>query len=242
MENRVPTWEGDWTWLERPSFPYCYAFDLCAVASRRSGGPVGVLVSGPFYAREILKRLDGDVILRPLGDWDPRNPASMAEMGPEVRWGQVSLEEGKGASDDLDVVIWAEPERDDTSQVRDYLVARLKPGGRLIVVISNWLRLALPEWRGSTQLPARHPLGVARTLRLLRTWGFHVRECYGLQGPVSLACGFLPRLAALAGRQDLVDRLFAEMRQTLVVRGWSVRWSSLSVICGRRENRSTDGG
>ena len=47
--------------LERPSLEYQHAFDQCAVDCHRVGGPVAVIASSAFYARELLK---GSVALR----------------------------------------------------------------------------------------------------------------------------------------------------------------------------------
>ncbi|MGA9347873.1 MAG: hypothetical protein WBW48_03590, partial [Anaerolineae bacterium] len=186
--------------LERPSLAYQCALGLCAVEVHRSGGPVAVLASGPFYAREVLKRLSGEVVLCPVGGWGPQISDCWAEVGPEVSWDHVTLAGNDDASALCRTAIWVEPQENNVSDARTCLANISKEGARLIVITSNGLRFVLPEWKGADRLPACPPLGWAKTVRFLQRWGFRTQHCYGLQGPLSLAYGFLARLAATVGR------------------------------------------
>jgi len=220
--------------LQRPSLVYQCAFDLCAVEVRRFDMPVIVLASGPFFAREVLKRLYGDVILYPTGDWDPESDEYGTEMGLEVRWDHVQLATVGKASLPFGTAIWTEPQRDDLSDVSDCLANALNREAQVIGITSNWLRFMLPEWKETSRSPAQRPLGFAKTSWLLKRWGFRTQRCYGIQGPVSLAYGFLARLAAMAGREDLADRLRAGMREGLLTERWPIHWTPVSVISAQK--------
>jgi len=210
---------------QRPSLAYHRAFDLCAAWASGLGGPVAVLASSPFYARELLKRLDGPAVLAPLGSWDPQSADGRSGIGSEVRWERVTVVSAGDSLPPCPVAIWAEPQEDVPAPT-------ITP--RLIVLTTNRLRRVLPEWQTGA-LSGSRPLGWAGTVRLLRQAGGRVRRCYGLPGPASLTWGFLARLAAVARRDDLVDRFYAAMRQTMVVEGRAARWTPLALLDVSRE-------
>ena len=93
--------------LGRPSLEYQHAFDLCASEIQRRGGPCVLRSSSPFYARELLKRIDA---LRPAqvaveGSGEELQNI-LRRLGPEVdvaqAWSVAVPRPGPGAN------LWAE--------------------------------------------------------------------------------------------------------------------------------------
>jgi hypothetical protein len=68
----------------------------------------------------------------------------------------------------------------------------------------------------------------------LRCWGFDTELALGVQGPKSLACGFLSRLALMVRRPDLVDRLYGAMRWHLLDGGRARGLAPLSLILAQK--------
>lgn len=102
--------EKDWSWLQQPSLAYRTAFDLCAAQASRSGGGVAVFASSPFYARDLARRLSGEVVLRLTCDMGLDEPGIRAALGPEADWERVRLRPSweKGEQDAPRTVLWAE--------------------------------------------------------------------------------------------------------------------------------------
>ncbi|HUW13262.1 MAG TPA: hypothetical protein VM537_26295 [Anaerolineae bacterium] len=218
-------------WLQRPSLSYHTAFDLCAAQAARAGGPTAVLASGAFYAREVVRRLDGQVLLH-----FPRDPGLgeseiQTALGPEVDWARLRVASSMmdTAMAEAQTLVWAEPERDTWQAI----LANLRDLGPCAVLVlgTTWLRRLVPEWQGGAYRPAAAPLGSrGRIAEALRREGHAVRETYGLHGPRSLLWGTASRIPAALGRDDLVDRCVAGMRQDFIVRGWQARWAPVWLV------------
>jgi hypothetical protein len=236
--------------VERPGLEYQHAFDVCAVEAHRRGGPVVLSASSPFYARELVKRIEA---LQPAGLVIPGRyggrEALEARLGPEVQVGTTRTVQARGATLWAEpegasplgrsgtlatTAVWAEPEGGDAERVLAAIERVLAPGGRLCAVTTGWLRRALPEWQREKDRPAERPVGLGRTVRWLRRAGFAVEATYGFHGPASMVWGFASRLPAAVGREELVDRCLAAMRKTYVVGGWHARWAPVSVVLARR--------
>ena len=223
-------------WLRRPSLAYHSAFDLCAAQAARAGGPTAVLASGAFYARELVRRLDGQVLLH-----FPRDPGLgeseiQTALGPEVDWARLRV-----ASSMMDIamaeprtLVWAEPERGTWQAILGDL-RQFRPPPAVLVLGTTWLRRLLPEWRAVDRLPAAAPLAsIRRIATALPRLGYAVSVIYGFHGPRSLVWGALSRIPAALDRDDLVDRCFAAMRQDYVVVGWQAHSAVVSLIIALR--------
>lgn len=221
-----------WT-LERPSLPYQRAFDYCAVEAQRVGGPVAVLASSPFYARELVRRLSADVLLS-----FTRNPVLdeaqlPALLGPEVSEDRVHLEAPwqRGEGRPPRTVVWAEPERETWKAALAGLAPLAPRAARFCVLGTTRLRRLLPEWQPGASLPAQAPLGsLQHVCRLLRDLGYPAQQIYGFHGPLSMVWGAASRLPATLGSDDLVDRCFAAMRMAYVACGWPARWAPVWMV------------
>ena len=229
---------GDRSWLRRSSLAYHTAFDLCAAEASREAGPVAVLASSPFYARELARRLSGEVLLHFAHAEGLTEPAIRAAMGPEVDWGRMRLVSAweRSKEDCPHMVLWAEPEKQTCEDTLNAVQQLAPSAGRILILGTTRLRRLLPEWQSADSPPARAPLGSMRPIvRALRDLGYAVEGAYGFHGPLSLLWGTASRLPAALGRDDLVDRCFAAMRQAYLVRGWQARWAPVWVVAGRRE-------
>ncbi|MBN1937681.1 MAG: hypothetical protein JW934_23690 [Anaerolineae bacterium] len=227
-------------WLEVPSLPYQHAFNFCAALTSRELSPVAILANDKVYLRELLKRVTGQIIVYLPEVTTLLGVDQRAALGPEIIWDNVTVIDG----DELQMprpsrktsFIWVEPQSAHLSQARMLLAALAPVQGRVIALTSNWLRSTLPEWQaGRSAHAVEKPLGVYATARFLQSLGFLVQTTYGFQGPTSLVCGLLARLAALLGRTDMVDRLFVAQRRVLRVKRWQTPWSALSIIVARKE-------
>jgi hypothetical protein len=226
--------ERGWS-VERPGLEYQHAFDLCAVEVHRRGGPVVVSASSPFYVRELVKRMAGcGGVLVASGGWAAPGANLDLLLGPEPGGAGFGL---AGEADELvpaRAAVWAEPEGGDGERRLAEIGKSLAPGGRLCVIVSGWLRWGLPEWQGEEGRPAAQPVGLGGAVAWLRRTGFAVEGVVGFHGPQSLVWGFASRLPAAVGRADLVDRCYAAMRKTYVVRGWQARWAPVAVVLARK--------
>ena len=223
--------------VERPSLAYQYAFDLCAVQVHRTGGPVAVFASSPFYARELVRRLSGEVVLRFPRDVGLDEPEIRATMGPEVNWDGVHLGSVRkgGEAAPSRAALWAEPERETWRDTLDELQRLAPPPEQVCVLGTTRLRRILPEWQNTVSQPARAPLdSIRHILRALYDLGYPSDGVYGFHGPLSLLFGTASRFPAALGWDDVVDRCFAAMRQAYAVRGWQARWSPVWVATGQR--------
>jgi hypothetical protein len=175
------------------------------------------------------------------GAWAAPGADVESIVGPEV--GDTGFE-GLGEADELapvPAVVWAEPQVGDGPRCLEAVARNLTPGGRLCAVTSGRLRRALPEWQGEGDRPAENPAGLGRTVTWLRRAGFAVEATYGFHGPQSLGWGFVSRLPAALGRDDLVDRCLAAMRRSYVVGGWQARWAPVAMVLARKRMGEDDG-
>jgi len=218
--------------ITRPGLEYQYACDLCAVQVHRTGGPVAPFASGPFYARALLKRLEGSqIVFCPVGKWGDESRDDWGALSPEVTWERIELIEPASKVVPLSVsdAIWAEPERGDGRATLETIRQKLHPTGRLWVITSGGLSRFLPEWRRAEDRPARDPAGRRQTLRWLRQSGFRVQSQYGFHGPVSIFWGYASRLMECLGRGDLADRCLFRMRAGYSVSGGQTLWVPVGV-------------
>nr|MBC7245834.1 hypothetical protein [Chloroflexota bacterium] len=214
---------------------YQYAFDLCAVEAHRTGGPIVLFASSPFYARELLKRLHGcKILLVAIGEWGLWASDLQRWLGVEVDPAAFSL-----APQHLNLcaycAIWAEPELADDRQVPERVRQALLPGGKLCVIFSSRLARFLPEWQGNGERPDKHPLGLQQVMQWLRHGDFAIEVLYGFHGPRSILWGYAFRLMERLGRGDLADRCLHRMRAGYVVSGWQALWAPVGVAVARRK-------
>jgi len=241
VDRRPPTlassaYGGPWS-VERPGLEYQHAFDLCAVEVHRAGGPVALFASSPFYARELLKRLNSSqVIFCPVGKWGDEFAGGWLTLSPEVMWdGIVVMRPGsEEVPPPVAAAIWAEPERGDGGPTLKHIRRMLQPTGRLWVITSGRLSHFLPEWRRAEDRPARDPAGWRQALRSLRQSGFAIQARYGFHSPVSILWSYAFRLMERLGRSDLADRCLFQMRAEYVVSGWQALLVPVGVIVAKR--------
>lgn len=216
--NRPTAGASGWS-ATRPSLEYQHAFDFCAVQAHRAQGPVALLASSPFYARELLPRLRGcDVALVPLGDWDAET------AGLAVSAGDVQAA----------AIVWAGPERGDDDAVLERIERALLSEGCLCIVAAGWLARILPEWQRETDRPGHRPAGLRRIAGRLKSRGFVVESDRGFHGPESILWGYASRLMRALGRADLADRCHFRMRARYAVGGGQARWAPVQVIVMRK--------
>lgn len=198
---------------------------------------MAVLASSPFYARELLKRLNGrQVIFCPVGKWGDEFAGGWPALSPEVMWDGIGVMRpgSEVVPPPVATAIWAEPERGDGGPTLKHIRQTLQPAGRLWVITSGLLSHFLPEWRRAEDRPARDPAGWRQALRSLRQSGFAIQAQYGFHGPISVFWGLLAKRLGQLGREDLADRCYFKMRERLVVAGWQARWSMLSLVIAQQ--------
>jgi hypothetical protein len=225
-------------WLERPSLGYHHAFDLMAAEAARMEPPTAVLASSAFYAREVVRRLDGQVLLHLPRDPGLSEAELKAVLGPEVDWARLRAASSimDSAMAEAQTLVWAEPEKD-TWQTILADVGNVGPSA-LLVLGTTWLRRLLPEWQAADRLPAAGPVASTRRMTTaLPRIGYAVSAIYGFHGPRSLLWGTASRLPAMLGRDDLVDRCFAGTRQHVVSSGWAGRLCPACLIVARRKGQ-----
>ena len=222
----------------RPSLEYQYAFDLCALEAHQVPGTTAILASAPFYARELLKRLDGRAKVVAFIRESDRTPAGLNELlGPEVT--DSDIRPWHSFQCQAQSVIWAEPLPNDKPPIVDAIEHILSPGGFLSVVSSGWLALRfLPEWLEGSQHKETRPARLQRVLQWLRPDGFQIEALYGFHGPRSALWGYASRLMERVGRPDLADRYQFRMRASYVSRG---QWALLAPVRVMRAKRSATG-
>ncbi|MCP4536824.1 MAG: hypothetical protein GY832_06730 [Chloroflexi bacterium] len=221
---------------KRSSLAYHHAFDLCAVEINRLGGTAAIFASGVFYARELARRLTRGTALWFTREWE-LDGAIRSAMGPEVDWGQVSLNSTRDGDKHSypSVIVWAEPEVQTWKSILSDIHQLAPSAARLYVLGTTRLRRLLPEWGQATSLPALEPLNSSRAVaRALSRRGWIVEQMVGFHGPLSLLSGAVSRLPAALGRDDLVDRCFAALRQTYIVRGWQTKWVPVWMLVAKR--------
>lgn len=221
-----------------PSLEYQHAFDCCAVEAHRTEGPIAVFASSPFYARELLKRLqDREVTLVAVGEWRVWASDLQQWLGVEIDPSSFSLSPPHLCSS-AHCAIWAEPERIGGVQALCDLREMLLPGAKLYVISSGWLARFLPEWRQKHGRPSEHPVGLRRVISWLRHSDFAIEALYGFHGPWSIFWGYASRWIERLGRGDLADRCLFQMRATYVVRGGQAFLAPVGLACAQwRENK-----
>ena len=216
--------------------PYHIAFDLSATRASQAGqGPLAVFASSPFYARELVRRLDGQVLLHFPRNLEFDESQIQMAIGPEVDPSRFRVKPSMAdaATAEPRALIWAEPE-EEAWRVTLGDIRQLEPPV-ILVMGTTWLRRLLPEWQNAASPPAASPLGsMGRVAKALHEMGYTVQDTYGFHGPRSLLWGIATRLPAALGRHDLVDRCFAAMRWEYVVHGWLARCSAVWVVIGQR--------
>jgi hypothetical protein len=218
----------------RLSLEYQYAFDFCAVALQRVVGPIAVLASHPFYARELGGRLDGaQVRLFAVPNWRRQPENVRAWLGEQSVGAGVGLNRLSASS--IAAVVWAEPEREGGPELLARIGQLIAPGGRLYVVTSSPMRRFLPRWLPRGWRPAQHPAGHRATLHWLQRAGWCLERRYGFHGPRSVLWGLAARVAAAWERRDWVDRCRAAMRVHYVVRGTQAAIAPVAVLVVRRD-------
>ena len=220
-------------WMERPSLEYQHAFDCCAVELQRVAGPVTVVASHPFYARELLKRLDGchvSLVLAP--DWNLPAEEISRWLGYDVARSSIESDPGVGAQ--AQAAVWAEPQREVGEEILERIGRTVRPGGQLYVVASGWLRRFLPEWQRGAVLAGQEPAGLRAATRWLRAAGWHVERPYGFHGPRSVCWGLAAHGAARLARLDCADLCHFGMRAAYVVHGWQASLAPVTVVTARK--------
>lgn len=222
------------TWLRRTSLAYHAAFDFCASRAACTGGPTIVLASSVFYARELVRRVDGEVSLYLTAAAGLETSEIRAAMGPEIDWGRIrlfqDLQPGVGAG----MLLWAEPERDTWPHTQRFVTQLAPTVTQFCVLGTTPLRRVLREWQGDS-LPARVPFGSSRPITRALSALYVETARYGFHNPWSLAWSFAGRFAAAIGRDDLVDRCSAAAQIALVVCGWKASWAPVWVVTGSKE-------
>jgi len=227
---------GQWS-VMRPSLEYQHAFDICAVEVHRTGGPVAVFAGSPFYARELLKRLDGcKAVLVPIGDWSSSSASIGELLGPEVE--HPNFETLERLDVHAKTAVWAEPEREGGERVLKRINQMLFPGGHMYVIASGWLARFLPEWQHNDNRPGQWPVGLRQAVKWLRQGGFAVEALYGFHGPASILWGYAFRLLERLGRGDLADRCLFQMRAKYVVSGWPVFCAPVGIAVAQKQASS----
>jgi hypothetical protein len=217
----------------QPSLEYQHAFDLCAVEAHRMGGPVAVFASSPFYARELLKRLqDCETALAAIGEWSQGAADLQRWLGEEVDPATFSLSPPHPSH--AHCAIWAEPEWNNREQVLKQIARMLHAEGHLYVIASGWLARFLPEWQRNGNRPGQRPVGLRRTIGWLQEGGFTIRGWHGFHGPQSILWGYASRWMEQLGRGDLADRCLFRMRATYVVQGWQAFLVPVSLAWAQR--------
>lgn len=222
-------------WLRRTSLAYHAAFDFCAVRAARAGGPIIVLASSAFYARELVRRLDDEVLLYLPGHEGLEQSETRMLMGPELDWGRVRFYQEMQPGIPSGMLLWAEPDRG-TWPYTHTLLTQLAPTVTQVCVLGTTaLRRVLREWQGDS-LPTQAPFDSNRRItRALSALHFVEADRYGFHNPLSLAWSFAGRFAAAIGRADLVDRCSAAMQNTLVVRGGKAVWAPVWVVTASKD-------
>lgn len=208
--------------LMRPSLPYMYAFDLCALEAGRRGEPVVILASNAFFAYELAKRLEGVETTLVIAPDDATSYADRAAWD-EMKTAPAlvhALDDLAGAAP---VIIWAQPHPDTLGRV----IRALADGGALVLIVPGRLGRFLPEAR-STQTRGQP---IARHL-----WraGLRIDARYGFHGISSIAWSYAGRALAQAGRHNLADRCRFRMRNAFCIQGWQARFTSVSLVISRK--------
>jgi hypothetical protein len=214
--------------VSRPSLPYMYAFDLCAVEAQREHKPTALLASSAFFAYEMVKRLAAVEITLVIA------PDDEAAYVSRVAWDELerspvlvpTLDEIAGT---FSTVIWAQPHLGTLDRVSSILAG----AGTLFLIIPGWSARFLPE-AGITETD-----GFASSRRAierrLRQGGFVVDAIYGFHGLTSITWGYVARVLAYSGRNDLADRCRFKMRSTFCVQDWQALFASVKLVITRRK-------
>jgi hypothetical protein len=215
-----------------PGLEYQHAFDMCAVGACQTRHSLAVVVSSPFYARDILRRL-------PVAQFQQVQMV-LTGNARALAGSDTLLQAGARASSRVRIVphldspvarvVWAEPEQRESEHISHALRSRLLPDGSLYIISSGALVRFLPEWHAAGPRPAQQPSGMVRTLRLLRRNHLAIRAVYGFHGPVSIGWGYSGRLLNRLRRSDLADRCQVAMRAAYVVQGWQAFFAPVCVI------------
>lgn len=204
-------------YLETPTPEVRQALDWAAAPLQAARGPVLALLSSPFYAVEVLRRVTHALDLAGCSSaFEP--VAWLAELAP-WSWAGVGAADLAG-SHIYTALLWAEPERQGAEDLARRLFEAAAPGAVLSVVASTFLRRFLPAWQEAAPPPAVVPLSASQIPGLLRRAGWQVSAHCGLHGPRAVAWTLLMRLAEAGGRPDWADRARFAMRQAYLEKGW----------------------
>lgn len=133
-----------------------------------------------------------------------------------------------GALPELGALIWAGGALPEGAALR-----ALRPTSPVYGLAAGRLYRAWPGWQHrSAELPS---LPAVRGCLARRP--FHLGDTYGFHGLASGAWGYAGSLAGRAGRDDLADRCYANLRESFLVRGAAAGWSILTLTVAQWRNR-----
>ena len=88
----------------------------------------------------------------------------------------------------------------------------------------------MPEWRQPSSPPAQKPASARTLIRSIDELGFKLKSDYSILNLAAQGWGVIARLAGLAGRLDLVDRSFAQLRGSIIARDPLIKWPYLRIL------------
>lgn len=220
-----PAQEIEALYLQAPTPEFRQALDLAVAPLQGAAGEVLALVSSPFYAVEVLRRVTRPLVLAgsPGFELQPWLEHLRAWSWAEVQALAV------GESGAFQAILWAEPQRPSSAKLAAWLRQVAAPGASLSVIASTGLRRFLPAWQGASR-PATDPLPAAQLSALLRQAGWQPAEQCGFHGPRSVGWTLLMRLAEALGRPDWADRARFGMRNSFIEIGWVSKYCPLNFI------------
>jgi len=220
---------------QEASLEYRAALDLCASIAHSTGGTPAIFASSTFYLRELLFRLpDAVVILWPASD------TTKVPLANSTIVSRLKTKTTRNSNlPDLEcsmirVVIWAEPDEETCRRILECALRVIPNWEKLIIVTSGPLAGRLPEWGNPITSPVPHPLGLRRTLSLVRNSSLEVERVYGFRGALATMLAVASTCLSFTGFHRLSDRCYHAMRGTYVVVGAGARASPVAVSVVRR--------
>ena len=163
-----------------------------------------VLASSNFLAREMLKRNKNSDVFLVIAERPSSSSGELgAKLSPEVE--KINLLRSLPIAGSANLIWWSEPEKHNGRELLAEIERNLAPGGKLIIVTSNWMACFLPEWKHAHEHPAQNPAGGKRTVRWLKKSGFLVKTIHGVRSVV--ADGKDGYLVKICDTNDLIDKL-----------------------------------
>lgn len=216
-------------YLRAPTLEYRFAIDRATANLEKVVGPALAMISSPFYAVEVLRRISKPIDL--AGSGIEGLTAAEIETITSVKVNSIAGDgiEALAGETKYSVFLWAEPQADLATPTAAALRKLAAPDSVLNIIASTGSRRWLPGWQKEIYATFR-PADTGSLPKILPAAGWRIVSQTGFHGPRAVVWTVAMRLYEQLGRPDWADRARFGMRKDYTESGWSWKQCPLALI------------